>query len=83
MNEIAYQIIPLVFLPEEVSDLEDAWSLIATRFPTEDKFWLSRFKDYDRVMNGMSEVQSTNRKLKYIHNVIIYLVKFWRENHAK
>jgi ParB-like chromosome segregation protein Spo0J len=83
VDQITHQIIPLLFLPDEVADLEEAWEKIAARFPTEDKFWLARYKDYDRVMNGMAEVQATNRKLKYIHNVLIYLIKFWREHNAE
>jgi hypothetical protein len=81
LSQIVYQVIPLAFLPSEVSEIEEAWTAIGAAYGDADSFWIARFKDYDRIINGLSAA-GARKDLKYINQALLYLIRFWKEHYV-
>ncbi len=81
LSQIVYQVIPLAFLPSEVEEIQEAWAAIGSAYGDSDNFWIARFKDYDRVINGLSDV-AARKNLKYINHALLHLIRFWKEHYV-
>lgn len=66
IGQNAYQVIPMAFLPSEVEEIEKAWDDLALVYGDVDRFWIARFRDYDRIINGLTDPQQ-RRNLKYVN----------------
>jgi len=63
--------IPLVFLPEQVEELEAEWPMIEAMYENASEWWLARMKDYDRIMNASDKAGTGKKNTKYLGRAIL------------